>query len=246
MIDNDEEELSNNKICFRCGKWDPFEKWRKRQINGEWDGKNYFCNACNFRQGRPLTDEQKIVTLSLTEIRAFSNISCVDIRKPKVRKELKDVIDITYKKLKEWDLIKLKIDDLYNKAVLEGEDPVSNLFKSAYLDLQEMTIGLAKNYNRVCYLDVFDERLEIFKDNINSLFRLIVYDAKVIYDKGIQNCVRVSNSKNDIFHYSEELESLCLEISDSNGAYIFNNTYEHIFSSPKYDNIMSSIIKYEL
>ncbi len=175
------------------------------------------------------------------EIRAFSKVSRVDIRKKEVRKELKHVIDTTHEKLKEWDLIKLKIDDLYDMSGIE--DPIANLFRSTFIDLQDRTIGLVKNNNRTYYLDVFDERSEIFKDNINSLFRLIVYNKEVIKNEEM-NCVHVPDkSKSDNFNYSEELCSLCLDISDSKSPYIVNNTYEHIFSSPKYDNIMSDVIK---
>ncbi len=243
-MDIDDENIQSGK-CFRCGAIFDI-KWRKRKINGKWggkwDGETYFCNACNFRRGRVLTDKQKIVILALIETRSFSNISCVDIRKEEVRKELKHIIDITYEKLKEWDLIKLKIDDLYDMSGIE--DPIANLFRIAFNDLQDKTIGFAKHDNRVYYLDVFDERLEIFKDNINSLFRLTIYGKEVIKNEEM-NCVQVSDkNKNDIFNYSEELCSLCIDISDSKSAYIFNNIYEHIFSSPKYDNIMSDIIKY--
>lgn len=250
MMDVDDENIKSDisyitSGCFRCGAMFDI-KPRKRKINGKWngtwDGKNYFCNACNFRKGKALTDEQKIVTLSLIAIRAFSKVSCVDLRKEEVRKELKDVIDITYEKLKEWDLIKLKIGRLYDMSGIEH--PIANLFRIAYSDdLQDKTIGLAKKNDRIYYLDAFDERSEIFNDNINSLFRLIIYDKEVIKNEEM-NCVQVSESKSDIFNYSEELCSLCLYISDSKSPYIFKNPYEHIFSSPKYDNILIDIIKY--
>jgi len=245
MICTDDEDkrsnIPNNKTCFRCGKWVD-EKWRKRKINGkwrEWDLKNYFCNACNFRKGRIMNDIEKIVTLSLWNIRAFSKVSSIDTRKEYVRKELEDVIDVSYEKLKKWGKIKIKKGDLYNKSTVEY--PVADLFKIAFNELQEITIGLAKNIDRMYYLDVVDERPEIFKENISSVLRLIIYDKEAIKDEEL-NCVTIPDSRNDIFYYSEELRSLSIDISDKKAAYIFRPD-EHIFSSPKYDNIIGDIIE---
>lgn len=225
---------NEDKKCFKCGTTIT-SFWRKRDIDGKWDGKNWFCNKCYWRRKNHsdkyedkddildkeiLSDKEKIIIFSMLAVRTFSRKSPVDLYKDEiVRNEWKDIIEKSYEKLKEFNLIKLDRHDLYDGSRI---DPIGNLFRANTMMLHKKTRGLfRRSGDTIYFLDIFRES-KILGDDINYLLKLI---------------------GEEILNDLEEIYSFCLNISNDKSIFIFNPK-EHIFSKPEFDDIMKDIILY--
>jgi hypothetical protein len=79
-------------------------------------------------QNKELNDKEKIVLFSFIAIRAFSNESCINLKKSeKMKESMKRIIDASHKTLLDLDIITMDYSRLYGKK--GNEHIVSNLIR---------------------------------------------------------------------------------------------------------------------
>jgi len=171
-----------------------------------------------------LSDKEKIIIFSMIAIRSFSEDSAIELKRDETIKiELKNIVDDSYDILKSLKFIsKLEKKDLYGK--LGNELPVSNLFRHTD-SLPRPTKGLFKALgDQKYYLDLYTDK-EISKDNLKYLFK------------------KIFDGQNPSIEKLNSIYDFCCKVAHNKVIYIFDIN-RHIFSKPKYDNVLHETLFY--
>ncbi len=172
---------------------------------------------------KALNEKEKLVVLVMIAARAFSEKSCVDLKRGDVAlNHWEEIILSSYNLLKDLKIIiKMNENDVFGKE--KNLHKVYTFFKHRE-NIPKKTKGVYKTTgDQKYYLDVSNNRGKIDIGTLKMLFKKIVGHH------------RLSNSEIDkLFNYFNE-------VATTKNIYIFD-VKEHIFYNPEYDNIIKDAL----
>ena len=180
----------------------------------EYIGKAYFGNYEDIEKS--LKEKEKVVLFAMMAIRAFSNESCINLKKDsKMLEKLKELLDDSYEKLKSLNLISgNESKDIYGGSNTESK--ISYLFRHLN-DLPKKTKHLFVFAGGSAYFLNLSNNNKIDKEKTAYILKQIWGEKKL--NKG---------------QIQEVYDFLC-KTASSKSIFIFNEG-ERTFSNPSYDN----------
>jgi len=171
---------------------------------------------------KPLSEKEKVILFSMITTRAFSQNSAIDLKMSDlVLDNWKEILEESFNFLSHYGIVtKVKSSDLFNLNV--NERIISHLIRHTDL-IPKKTKGIYVAFGKQkYYLNVSDTGV-INEDKLVYLLRLIFNE--------IQN-----------FTIINEIIKFCKNISYSKAFMVFD-LHQHIFNSPKYDDIIEKVIR---
>jgi len=173
---------------------------------------------------KPISDKEKIILLSLLSTRTFSINSSADLKKDDRSLECwKEIIESSFDFLKRNKIINSLKPDLYRKKGTKGnEHDVSHFFRHSD-KLPKKTMGHFIAPGRQKYYLEITENGEVSLEKLSYIYKLVFTD-KLSFD------------------FIIEIKEFCCNIAHEKSLFIFDLD-EHIFSHPKYDDVIYDALK---
>lgn len=174
-----------------------------------------------FKPLASITDKEKIILLFMITIRAFSEMTVLDLKVgDHILSQMEELLKDSYDLLNKYGYIKyLKKENIFGAK--GHEHPVSNLIRHTD-GLHKKTKGIYTAIGKQkYYLNLFKDNL-ILKDDLSFLIRLI-FGNKITIE------------------VEDALEEFCLKNTYSKGIYLYNSD-NLIFINPQYDGVINEAV----